>query len=92
MVEVKPREIAARLKSVGADVRAAILFGPDQGMVRERAKAIGKQIAPDLSDPFQVVRPVLKTLSDTPSLLADEMASMSMLGGRRLVWLETVCR
>lgn len=88
MVEVKAREIAARVKSVGTGVRAVILFGPDQGMVRDHAKTIGKQIVEDLSDAFQVVRPAANTLKDTPSLLADEMAALSMLGGRRLIWLE----
>ncbi len=89
MVEVKPREIASRLKNVGPGARAAILFGPDQGMVRERAKVIAQQIVDDLSDAFQVARPALKALGDTPSLLADEMAALSMLGGRRLIWLES---
>lgn len=88
MVEVKPRDIPGRLKSVGSDIRAVILFGPDQGMVRDYAKTIGKQIVPDLSDAFQVVQLAAKAVSETPSLIADEIAALSMLGGRRLVWLE----
>ena len=88
MVEVKARDIAARVRSIGGQTRAVILFGPDQGMVRERAKAIGKQISADLNDAFQVARVTAKNLQEHPSMLADEMAAISMMGGRRLVWLE----
>jgi len=87
-VKVAPRDIDARVRDIGPGISVVLIYGPDQGLVLERSQTIGKQIAPDLSDPFQVVRPEPKALDDQPSLLADEIGSMSMMGGRRLIRLD----
>lgn len=64
---------------------AALVFGPDQGLVRERANTIAKSVVPDLSDPFRVVELDGALLESDPALLADEAAALSMTGGRRVV-------
>jgi len=87
-MKVKPRDIPGLLKSVGSGVRAVLVFGRDEGLARERADTIGKQIAPDLSDPFQVAKPTLADIKEHPSILLDELAAISMMGGRRLVRLD----
>ncbi len=87
-MKVKPRDIAPLLKSLPADTRAVLVFGRDEGLVRERAELIGKQIVEDLSDPFQVVRLGPEAVKGNPSILLDEVAAISMMGGRRLVRLE----
>ncbi len=87
-MKVAPRDIEARLKAIGGDINVVLVYGPDQGLVSERSKRIGRQIVQDLTDPFQVVRPDPKSLDDQPSLLADEIASLSMMGGRRLIRLD----
>lgn len=84
-MKVKPRDISSVLKSVGTHVRAVLVFGRDEGMARERADQISKQIAPDLSDPFQVAKPTLADIKEHPSILLDELSAISMMGGRRLV-------
>jgi len=87
-MKVKPRDIAALLKSVGPNVRAVLVFGRDEGLARERADLISKQIAPDLSDPFQVARPTIADIKEHPSILLDELSAISMMGGRRLVRID----
>ncbi|WP_417456385.1 DNA polymerase III subunit delta [Kordiimonas sp.] len=87
-MKAKPRDIPAILKAVDPNMRAVLVFGRDDGLVRERAEKIGKQIAPDLSDPFQVARPGASEIKESPSILLDEVAALSMMGGRRLVRLE----
>ncbi|HUJ47387.1 MAG TPA: DNA polymerase III subunit delta [Rhizomicrobium sp.] len=67
------------------DLVAALFFGPDQGMVRERAEALAKTIVPDLSDAFRVVELSEQALNADGARLADEAAAISMLGGRRVV-------
>ncbi|MCJ9429827.1 DNA polymerase III subunit delta [Kordiimonas marina] len=89
-MKVKPRDIPPILKSIDPKVRAVLIFGRDEGLVRERAEKIGKQISPDLSDPFQVARPTSEQIKAEPSILLDEVAALSMMGGRRLVRLEGV--
>src|SRR5258708_10457978 len=37
-----------------ADLVAALVYGPDQGMVRERAAALARSVVADLNDPFRV--------------------------------------
>lgn len=64
---------------------AALIYGPDQGLVRERAERLAKTVVPDLADPFRVVELDDAALSSDPARLADEAASLSMLGGRRVV-------
>lgn len=64
---------------------AALVFGPDQGLVRERAERLAKSVVPDLNDPFRVAELDDAALSADPARLADEAAALSMLGGRRVV-------
>lgn len=71
-------------------MRAVLVFGRDEGLARERADLISKQVAPDLSDPFQVAKPSGDDIKNAPSILLDEIAAISMMGGRRLVRLDGV--
>lgn len=67
------------------DLAAALIFGPDLGMVRERAEALIKTVVPDLNDPFRVADLDEQALSNDGARLFDEAAAISMLGGRRVV-------
>ena len=69
------------------DIRGLLIYGPDLGLVRERAETATKAIAGDLSDPFNVVEFTPSTLRDEPSRLTDEACALSMMGGRRVVRL-----
>ena len=66
-------------------LRAALLFGPDAGLVQERAERLMKSVVPDLSDAFNVADLSEALLDDDPARLADEAAAISMMGGRRVV-------
>lgn len=64
---------------------AVLLYGPDQGMVRERAGKLAKGVVPDLNDPFRVAQLDEAALDSDPARLWDEAAALSMIGGRRVV-------
>ena len=64
---------------------AALVYGPDQGMVRERAGRLAKSVVPDLNDPFRVAELDEAALDSDPARLWDEAAALSMIGGRRVV-------
>ncbi len=68
-----------------AELIAALIYGPDQGLVRERANALAKSVVAELSDPFRVIELDGSALESDPALLADEAAALSMTGGRRVV-------
>jgi len=73
------------LRQPDPGVRAVLIYGSDEGLVRERAATLGRQVVPDLNDPFRVASLAADALAADPTLLADEAASLSLMGGRRLV-------
>ncbi len=66
-------------------LRAVLVFGPDAGLVQERAEKLLKSVVADLADPFNVSDLSESVLSSDPARLADEAAAISMMGGRRVV-------
>jgi DNA polymerase-3 subunit delta len=64
---------------------AVLVFGPDQGLVRERAEKLVKSVVPDLNDAFRVTDLDDDVLLDDAARLFDEAAAIAMLGGRRVV-------
>ncbi|MSO92324.1 MAG: DNA polymerase III subunit delta [Rhodospirillales bacterium] len=85
MTKLSGGRLASFLKSPDPAVRAVLLFGPDQGLVRERADTIAGAIVGNLDDPFRVVVLSGASVKDEPARLRDEAAALSMTGGRRVV-------
>lgn len=73
------------LRRPDVKIAAVLLFGPDQGLVRERAEGLARTVVDDLADPFRVVEIFGAALKADPPRLADEAAQLSMIGGRRVV-------
>jgi DNA polymerase III subunit delta len=73
------------LKAPGDKIAAVLVFGPDEGLVRERVTALVKAVAGSGDDPFRVAEIDGDTLSADPAKLSDEAGAISMLGGRRAV-------
>jgi DNA polymerase III subunit delta len=85
MTEVKGASIERTLTRPPKDLVAALIFGPDQGLVRERAETLIQSIVPDLKDPFLIADLDDGVLAADPARLFDEAAAIAMLGGRRVV-------
>ncbi|MBS0469920.1 MAG: DNA polymerase III subunit delta [Proteobacteria bacterium] len=85
MTEVKGASIDRTLSHPPKGLVAALLYGPDQGLVRERAETLIKSVVPNLKDPFLIADLDDGALASDPARLADEAAAISMLGGRRVV-------
>ena len=75
------------LRSPDPAARAILIFGPDEGLVRERAQRLAKLVLDDLTDPFRVVEIFGSDLKSDPARLSDEALSLSFGGGRRVVWV-----
>jgi DNA polymerase-3 subunit delta len=84
-VKVAPARIAAFLQRPDREIRAALIYGPDAGLVRERAEILAGTVCPDLKDPFRVADLSAATLASDPARLADEAAQLSLTAGRRVV-------
>jgi len=84
-VRLLPSRIAAFLQRPDPEIRAVLLYGPDEGLARERAAAVARSVCPDLKDPFRVAELTAAALTLDPARLADEAAQLSLVGGRRVV-------
>ena len=80
-------KIDAFIRSPDQNIRAMLVYGPDSGLIRERADSLARQIVDDLDDPFRVSELDPAMLKDDPARLTDEAAALSMTGGRRVVRL-----
>ena len=87
MVKVQNRSVEAFLDQPQTGIIAVLLYGEDGGLVRERAGRIAAAVVDDPNDPFRVAEISAAMLKDEPSRLLDEMAALSLIGGRRLVRL-----
>ena len=82
------KQIDPFLKSPDPKARVVLVYGPDDGLMRERAIMIAKTVTPDLDDPFNVVSLTADLINDDPARLNDEANAMSMMGGARLIRIE----
>lgn len=86
-MKISPAQADRFVASPDAELRAVLLYGPDGGLVRERADRLARSVVDDLSDPFRVAELTAANVADDPARLADEMAALSLTGGRRVVRL-----
>src|SRR5260221_6340826 len=88
MVELKRRpDIERFLARPDAEVRVAVIYGRDAGIVRERADALAAKVTANPDDPFDAVLINESDLDAEPGRLEGELMAYSMMGGRRLVRL-----
>ena len=85
MVALRGRDVDAFLKTPDAGRPIVLLYGPDAGLVRERADALIASAVDDASDPFSLVRMDGDELAAEPSRLIDEAMTIPMFGGRRAI-------
>ncbi len=88
-MKVAPAQITSFLQKPDPAVRVVLIYGPDAGLVRERAEGFAKKIVPDLNDPFRTASLTASALSDDPARLHDEMAAQALGGGSRLIRIQT---
>lgn len=79
------RDVAGRIAKPDKNLTAWLIYGPDRGLVRERANDIVKALVPDPDDPFNVTKLTDEDIKADPAALADAMSALSMMGGDRLV-------
>lgn len=79
--------IEAFLRRPDPAVRGVLIYGPDRGLVRERADGLSRLLLGEPPDPFRLCELSPAAIKDDPVRLADEMASLSFTGGGRVVRL-----
>jgi DNA polymerase-3 subunit delta len=84
-MKIESRSIERFLKAPDPAIRAILVYGPDEGLVRERAELLARNVVKDLGDPFRVGELTGAMIEDDPARLADEAAAIAFGGGRRVV-------
>lgn len=88
MAQIKAHEFDGLIKRAGLAHRAFLIYGPDSGLVSERARELSKKTNVDLSDDFSVIKLEASEISSDPGRLADEISSIGLFGGDRLIWIK----
>ncbi|MCK5374407.1 MAG: DNA polymerase III subunit delta [Alphaproteobacteria bacterium] len=87
-MKIQFRQIESFVKAPDKSARVILVYGPDNGLVRERAAIIGKTVVEDLNDPFNVAALSNEGLIEDPARLPDEASAISMMGGDRLIRID----
>lgn len=87
-MKVAYRDTTGFLNNPPDHIRVILVYGPDYGLMKERAKIIGKNIVEDLNDPFNVSVIDADQIEEDAALLSAEANATSMMGGRRLVLVD----
>lgn len=88
MAEIKNHEFEGFLKRKPLPYRLFVIYGPDRGLVSERAAEIAALSGVDLKDAFSLIRLDASDLAGQPGRLVEEMQSLGLFGGNRLVWIK----
>jgi len=84
-MKITGQRVAGFLQKPDTRIGCVLVYGSDQGLARERADILTRGVVEDPRDPFLVVEISGVALRGNPARLADEAASLSFTGGRRVV-------
>src|SRR5689334_13118524 len=85
MVALRGKEIDSYLARPDPGRPIILLYGPDAGLVRERADALMASAVDDPNDPFSLIRLDGDELASEPSRLVEEALTIPLFGGRRAI-------
>ena len=85
MAQKKAGEVDAFLSRPDFSFPIVLLYGPDPGLVSERAETIADKSGVDRSDPFASVLLAADEIEKDIGRLYDEALTVSMFGGQRLL-------
>lgn len=87
MSEIKSHEFDGFLQNAARNYRLFVIYGPDRGLVSERAGQIAAKTGVDLADPFSLIKLDVGDLQNDAGRLLDEVNAIGLFGGQKLVWI-----
>lgn len=88
MAQKKAHEVDSFISKPSSSFPVVLLYGPDKGLVSERARRYAEATKLPIDDPFAVIRMEADEIDADPNRLADEAGTISMFGGQRLIWIK----
>jgi DNA polymerase III subunit delta len=92
MTAVQSKNVDAFIAKPPIAQPVVLVFGPDAGLVRERAEALIRASVDDINDPFSLARLAGDDLASDPTRLVEEANTIPLFGGRRAVWVKAGAR
>jgi DNA polymerase-3 subunit delta len=87
VAEIKSHEFEGFLQRSATIYRLFVIYGPDRGLVSERASQIAAKTGVALDDPFSLIKLDIGDLQKDPGRLIDEAGSIGLFGGQKLIWI-----
>lgn len=87
MAEVKSHEFDRFAEKSAELYKIFVIYGPDRGLVSERAALLAGKTGVSQDDPFAMLKLDVSDLQGDPGRLLDEVNSLGLFGGSKLVWL-----
>ncbi|MGO4112023.1 DNA polymerase III subunit delta [Rhizobium ruizarguesonis] len=87
MAEIKSHEFETFLQKSARNYRIFVIYGPDRGLVSERAGLLAGKTGVALDDPFSLTKLDIGDLQKDPGRLVDEVQSIGLFGGEKLIWI-----
>ncbi|WP_132254632.1 DNA polymerase III subunit delta [Methylobacterium segetis] len=93
MTAVKAGDVEGLIRR-GPDPKIPVIlvYGPDTGLVGERAKRLAEAAVADPDDPFALVKIDGDVLASDPGRLIDEAGTVGLFGDRRTIWVKAGSR
>ncbi|MFM7084893.1 MAG: DNA polymerase III subunit delta [Hyphomicrobium sp.] len=85
MVAVKPNQIQSFIKNPDRLFLSFLVYGPDQGLVSERASELANILARRENPHGEIIRIDEPDLDNEPDKIAIELQTMPMFGGRKII-------
>jgi DNA polymerase III subunit delta len=92
MTAIKAAQVDAFVARPDRARPVVLVFGPDAGLVHERAEALINSAVDDPRDPFALARLAGDELAAEPMRLVEEANTIPLFGGRRAVWVKAGSR
>lgn len=84
-MRIKPQQTDGYLSKPNDGHVAALIYGPDEGLVRERGRILIANTIGSPPDPMRLTDLTDAELKSDPARLADEAASLALIPGARIV-------
>lgn len=88
MAQKKAHEVDGWLARPQGAFPIVLIYGPDRGLVSERATLYARKAGFQLDDAFSVTRLDAGELENDPGRLVDEASTVAMFADRRLIWIK----
>lgn len=92
MVAIKAGDVDRALQRINPAILVLLFYGPDAGLVAERARRAADASVADPLDPFQLIRLDGDVIAADPARLSDEASTMGLFGARRSLWVKPTSR